>query len=286
MLTLSLLSILVLAELTSRALAFFNTTTCTANQTAFARTAFDDAFDDFHTMYLSERTGMGIGELSYEDIPLLRTRYFGHLSPNRSAFVVEAIQKTKSFSETTNLTISCVRPGVDFRRAMTYTSLLGSGIFTITDAGSLSIGLCPGFFALRQKSTVVARPRGLRQHDAAEWNTAATSLLFSLVSLANPQIFQITNETNSCGPLADFRTPPSSFSSTTSTALQNCVQRLAATEPDVAIRYAYSHALCASAIALGAEFGMPRPVRLRGSGLGRARGRGSRKNGIGTGWLG
>ncbi|RMY99404.1 hypothetical protein D0860_08304 [Hortaea werneckii] len=197
MLTLSLLSILVLAELTSRALAFFNTTTCTANQTAFARTAFDDAFDDFHTMYLSERTGMGIGELSYEDIPLLRTRYFGHLSPNRSAFVV------------------------------------GSGIFTITDAGSLSIGLCPGFFALRQKSTVVARPRGLRQHDAAEWNTAATT-----------------------------------------------------TEPDVAIRYAYSHALCASAIALGAEFGMPRPVRLRGSGLGRARGRGSRKNGIGTGWLG
>ena len=30
---------------------------------------------------------MGIGKLSYEDIPVLRTRYFGHLSPNQSAFV-------------------------------------------------------------------------------------------------------------------------------------------------------------------------------------------------------
>lgn len=87
MLTLFPLSILVLAELTNRALAFFNTSTCTANQTAFARTALNDAFDDFHTMYLSERTGMGVGKLSYEDIPVLRTRYFGHVSPNQSAFV-------------------------------------------------------------------------------------------------------------------------------------------------------------------------------------------------------
>ncbi|KAI7083004.1 Vacuolar-sorting protein, partial [Hortaea werneckii] len=68
-------------------LAFFNTSTCTANQTAFARKAFDDAFDDFHTIYLAERTGVGIGKLSYEDIPLLRTRYFGQLGPNQSAFV-------------------------------------------------------------------------------------------------------------------------------------------------------------------------------------------------------
>lgn len=77
----------MLAELTSRAFAFFNTSTCTANQTAFARTAFDNAFNDFHTMYLSERTGMSIGKLSYDDIPLLRTRYFGNLSLDQSAFV-------------------------------------------------------------------------------------------------------------------------------------------------------------------------------------------------------
>ncbi|KAI7277833.1 Vacuolar-sorting protein [Hortaea werneckii] len=268
------------------ALAFFNTSPCTANQTSFARTAFDDALNDFHTMYLSERTGMGIGKLSYEDIPLLRTRYFGHLSPNQSAFVVEAIQTTKSFSETANLTISCVRPGVDFRRAMACTSLLGSGIFTITDAGSQSIGLCPAFFALRQKSAVLLPSRGLQQHDAAEWNTAATSVILSLVSLANPEVRQITNETNSCGFLADFRTPSSSFSSTSPTALQSCVQRLAATEPDVAIRYAYSYALYTSAIALWAELGMPRPVRLQGSGLDKAKGRGSRKNRMGTGRLG
>ncbi|KAI7359510.1 Vacuolar-sorting protein [Hortaea werneckii] len=187
MLTLFPLSILVLAELTSRALAFFNTSTCTANQTAFARTAFDNAFNDFHTMYLSDRTGMGIGKLSYDDIPLLRARYFGNLSLNQSAFVADAIQATKSFSETANLTISCVRPGIDFRRAMACTSLLGSGIFTITDANSHSIGLCPGFFALRQKSTVLVSPRGASESDATEWNTAATSVVIPLVSLANPQ---------------------------------------------------------------------------------------------------
>ncbi|RMY09404.1 hypothetical protein D0868_04258 [Hortaea werneckii] len=138
-------------------------------------------------MYLSERTGMGIGQLNYEDIPLLRTRYFGNLPLNQSAFVAEAIQTTKSFSETANLTISCVRPGIDFRRAMACTSLLGSGIFTITDAHSQSIGLCPGFFVLRQKSTVLVSPRGARQYDATEWMTAATSVVLSLVSLANPQ---------------------------------------------------------------------------------------------------
>ncbi|KAI7505819.1 Vacuolar-sorting protein [Hortaea werneckii] len=168
-------------------LAFFNTSTSTANQTAFARTAFDDAFDDFHTMYLSERTGMGIGRLRHEDIPLLRTRYFGQLDPNQSAFVAEAIQSTKSFAETANLTLSCVRPGVDFRRAMACTSLLSSGNFTITDASLQSIGLCPSFFALRQKRTVLVRPQGTRQRDSAESNTAATSIILSLVSLANPQ---------------------------------------------------------------------------------------------------
>ncbi|RMY87945.1 hypothetical protein D0864_00457 [Hortaea werneckii] len=283
MLTPSLLSILVLAELNSRALAFFNTSTCTANQTAFARTALNDAFDDFHTMYLSERTGMGIGKLSYEDIPVLRTRYFGHLFPNQSAFVAEAIQTTKFFSETANLTISCVRPGVDFRPAMACSSLLGSGIFTIADAGSQSIGLCAAFFALPQRSTVLVRPRGVRQHDAAEWNTAATSLVFSLVSLANPQVCQITNETKSCGLFADFRTPLPSSSLRDSTALQTCVQRIAATEPNVAIRYAYSYALYTSAIALGTELGMPRPVRLRGRGLDRAGRLGSRKKNLGPG---
>lgn len=96
MLTLSPLSILVLAELTSRTFALFDTSTCTANQTAFARTAFDDAFNDFHTMYLSERTGVGIGKLSYEDIPLLRTRYFGQLDPNQSAFVAGAYRSRSS----------------------------------------------------------------------------------------------------------------------------------------------------------------------------------------------
>ncbi|GAB1732370.1 hypothetical protein NU195Hw_Modified_394t1 [Hortaea werneckii] len=286
MLKLTLLSILVLAELTSRALAFFNSSTCTASQTAFARTAFDDAFDDFHTMYLSERSGMGIGKLSYEDIPVLRTRYFGHLSPNQSAFVAEAIRTTKSFSETANLTISCVRPGVDFRRAMACSSLLGSGIFTITDPGSQSIGLCPGFFALRQKSTVLVRPRGVRQHDAAEWNSAATSVVLSLVSLANPQIHQITPEISSCGFLADFQTPLPPSSSTNSTALQTCIQRIASIEPDLAIRYAYNYALYTSAIAFGAELGMPRPVSLRGSGLDRDGRRRPMKNRIGTGRLG
>ncbi|RMY93402.1 hypothetical protein D0861_01945 [Hortaea werneckii] len=272
------LSILFLAELTSRAFAFFNTSTCTTNQTASARKAFDDAFDDFHTMYLSERTGIGIGKLSYEDIPLLRTRYFGQLDPNQSAFVA-AIRTTKSFSETANLTLSCVRPGVDFRQAMACTSLLSSGIFTITDANLQSIGLCPGFFALRQKRTVPVRPRGARQHDSAEWDTAATSVILSLVSLANPQVRQITNETNSCGSPADFRTPPSSFSS----AMQSCVQRIAAKEPDVAINFAYSYALYTSAIALGSELGMPRPPSLRGSGLDRARVRCSRKKRLGPG---
>lgn len=173
---------------------------------------------------------------------------------------------------------------------MACTSLLGSGIFTITDANSQSIALCPGFFTLRQKSTVLVSPHGAREYDATDWNTAATSVILSLVSLANPQgktnsalsalfpllfplldsrlistVRQITPETNSCGSLAGFRTPQSSFSSTTSTALQSCVQRLAATEPDVAIRYAYSYALYASTIALGAELGMPRAVRLYGS---------------------
>ncbi|RMY74538.1 hypothetical protein D0863_03146 [Hortaea werneckii] len=283
MLTLFPLSILVLAELTNRALAFFNTSTCTANQTAFARTALNDAFDDFHTMYLSERTGMGVGKLSYEDIPVLRTRYFGHVSPNQSAFVAEAIQRTKSFPETANLTISCVRPGVDFRRAMACNSLLSSGIFIIANAGSQSIGLCPAFFALPQKSTVLVRPRGVRQHDVAEWDTAATSLVFSLVSLANPQVRQITNETKSCGLFADFRIllPSSSFRD--STALQTCIQRIAATEPDVAIHYAYSYALYTSAIALRAELGMPRPVRLRGRGLDRAGRLGLRKKRLGPG---
>ncbi|KAI7220067.1 hypothetical protein KC333_g2573 [Hortaea werneckii] len=138
-------------------------------------------------MYLSERTGMGIGKLSYEGIPLLRTRYFGNLSPNQSAFVTDAIQATKSFSETANLTISCVRSGIDFRRTMACTSLLGSGIFTITDAHSQSIGLCPGFFALRQKNTILVSPRRAREYDATEWNTAATSVVHTLVSLANPQ---------------------------------------------------------------------------------------------------
>ncbi|KAI6881710.1 Vacuolar-sorting protein [Hortaea werneckii] len=264
------------------AFAFFNTSTCTTNQTASARKAFDDAFDDFHTMYLSERTGIGIGKLSYEDIPLLRTRYFGQLDPNQSAFVaasLKAIRTTKSFSETANLTLSCVRPGVDFRQAMACTSLLSSGIFTITDANLQSIGLCPGFFALRQKRTVPVRPRGARQHDSAEWDTAATSVILSLVSLANPQVRQITNETNSCGSPADFRTPPSSFSS----AMQSCVQRIAAKEPDVAINFAYSYALYTSAIALGSELGMPRPPSLRGSGLDRARVRCSRKKRLGPG---
>ncbi|KAI7181683.1 hypothetical protein D0869_10060 [Hortaea werneckii] len=281
MLTLSPLSILMLAELTSRALAFFNTSTCTANQTAFARTAFDNAFNDFHTMYLSDRTGMGIGKLGYDNIPLLRARYFGNLSPNQSAFVADAIQTTKSFSETANLTISCVRPGIDFRRAMACTSLLGPGIFTTTDANSQSLGLCPGFFALRQKSTVLVSPRGAREYDATEWNTAATSVILSLVSLANPQVRQTTNETNSCGFLADFRTPQSSFSSTASTALQSCVQGLAATEPDVAIRYAYSYALYASTVALGAELGMPRAVRLYGSSRNGVGKRGTRKKRFG-----
>ncbi|RMY44354.1 hypothetical protein D0865_10611 [Hortaea werneckii] len=285
MLTLSPLTILVLAELTSGALAFFNTSTCTANQTAFARTAFNDAFNDFHTMYLSERTGMGVGQLNYEDIPLLRTRYFGTLSRNQSAFVAEAIQATKSFSETANLTISCVRPGIDIRRAMAGTSFLGSGIFTTTDASSQSIGLCPGFFALRQKSTVLVRPRGARQYNATEWNTAATSVLLSLVSLANPQVRQIIPETNSCGFLTDFRTPQLSFSSTNSTALQSCVQGLAAAEPDVAIRYAYSYALYASTIAMGAELGIPRAVKLRGSGFHVVERWGSRKK-IGRVWSG
>ncbi|RMY99263.1 hypothetical protein D0864_04105 [Hortaea werneckii] len=284
MLTLFPLSMLVLAELTNRALAFFNTSTCTANQTAFARTAFDDAFNYFHTMYLSERTGMGIGKLSYEDIPVLRTRYFGHLSPNQSAFVA-AIQTTKSFSETANLTISCVRPGVDFRRAMACSSLLGSGIFATTDAGSQSIGLCPAFFSLPQKSTILFGSRA-RQYDAAEWHTAATSVILSLVSLANPQVRQITPKINSCGLFADLRTPLSISSSRNSTDLQSCVQRLAATEPDLAIHYAYSYALYTSAIALGAEFGMPRPVSLRGSGLDRDVRRRPMKNRIGTGRLG
>ncbi|RMY60010.1 hypothetical protein D0865_01773 [Hortaea werneckii] len=281
MLTLSPLSILMLAELTSRAFAFFNTSTCTANQTAFARTAFDNAFNDFHTMYLSERTGMSIGKLSYDDIPLLRTRYFGNLSLDQSAFVADAIQATKSFSETANLTISCVRPGIDFRRAMACTSLLGSGIFTITDANSQSIGLCPGFFALRQKSTVLVSPRGASESDATEWNTAATSVVIPLVSLANPQVNQITPETNSCGFLADFRISSPSFSSTASTALQRYIQGLAATEPDVAIRYAYSYALYASTIALGAELGMPRAVRLYGSSRNGVGKRGTRKKRFG-----
>lgn len=70
---------------------------------------------------------------------------------------------------------------------MACTSLLGSGIFTITDANSQSIALCPGFFALRQNSAVLVSPRGARQYDATEWNIAATSVIFSLVSLANPQ---------------------------------------------------------------------------------------------------
>ncbi|RMY93605.1 hypothetical protein D0862_09161 [Hortaea werneckii] len=276
----------MLAELTSKALAFFNTSTCTANQTAFARTAFDDAFHDFHTMYISERTGMGIGKLSYEDIPLLRTHYFGSLSLNQSAFVADAIQATKSFSETANLTSSCVRPGVDFRRAMACTSLLGSGIFTITDANSQSIALCPGFFALRQNSAVLVSPRGARQYDATEWNIAATSVIFSLVSLANPQVRQLTPEIKSCGVLADFGTPFPSSSSMNSTALQGCIQRIAATKPDVAIRYAYSYALYTSTIALAAELGMPRPMRLREGGFHGLERRVSRKKRLGSGRFG
>ena len=199
---------------------------------------------------------------------------------------------------------------------MACSSLLGSGIFTITDPGSQSIGLCPGFFALRQKSTVLVRPRGVRQHDAAEWNSAATSVVLSLVSLANPQskssfarsypplplhspslpaseldclqitVHQITPEISSCGFLADFQTPLPPSSSTNSTALQTCIQRIASIEPDLAIRYAYNYALYTSAIAFGAELGMPRPVSLRGSGLDRDGRRRPMKNRIGTGRLG
>lgn len=107
--------------------------------------------------------------------------------------------------------------------------------------------------------------------------------LSSKISMLISTVCQITNETKSCGLFADFRTPLPSSSLRDSTALQTCVQRIAATEPNVAIRYAYSYALYTSAIALGTELGMPRPVRLRGRGLDRAGRLGSRKKNLGPG---
>lgn len=97
---------------------------------------------------------------------------------------------------------------------------------------------------------------------------------------------QLTPEIKSCGVLADFGTPFPSSSSMNSTALQGCIQRIAATKPDVAIRYAYSYALYTSTIALAAELGMPRPMRLREGGFHGLERRVSRKKRLGSGRLG
>ena len=91
--------LLLATAFTSLASALFDTAACNASQIAYAQAALDDAFDAFHKMYLYEKTGVGIGKLSCEDLSNLRSRYFG------------PVDEYQSFSITGSCALPVPQPG-------------------------------------------------------------------------------------------------------------------------------------------------------------------------------